>query len=70
MEDYYMFMELVNKDYKRTINTDYIITIFPEGDRTGIKLIDYKAIVYTDMSYSEFMKQFRTINMLNALMED
>lgn len=65
-----MFMELVNKDYKRTINTDYIITIFPEGDRTGIKLIDYKAIVYTDMSYSEFMKQFRTINMLNALMED
>ncbi len=54
-------MELISKDYKRTINTDYIITIFPDGDRTGIKLIDYKAIVYMDMNYTEFMKKLREI---------
>ncbi len=64
-----MFMELISKDYKRTINTDYIITIFPDGDRTGIKLIDYKAIVYMDMNYTEFMKKLREIYMINALME-
>ncbi len=62
-------MELISKDYKRTINTDYIITIFPDGDRTGIKLIDYKAIVYMDMNYTEFMKKLREIYMINALME-
>ena len=64
-----MFMELIDKNYKRTINTDYIITIFPEGDRTGIRLVDYKAIVYIDMNYTEFIKKFREINMINSLME-
>lgn len=61
-----MFMELIDKGYKRTINTEHISMIFPEGDRTGIKLIDYKTIVYMDMNYAEFMEKLRTINMLNA----
>lgn len=65
-----MFMELISKDYKRTINTDYIITIFPEGDRTGIRLVDYKTIVYMDMNYTEFMRKLREIYMINGLMED
>lgn len=65
-----MFMELISKDYKRTINTDYIIAIFPEGDRTGIRLVDYKAIVYMDMNYTEFMGKLKEIYMINALMGD
>lgn len=65
-----MFMELISKDYKRTINTDYITMIFPEGDRTGIKIIDYNAIVYMDMNYTEFMEKFREKYMINALLEE
>lgn len=66
-ESDFMFMELVDKGYKRTINTEHITMIFPCDDRTGIKLIDYKTIIYVEMSYDDFMKQFRTINVLNAL---
>lgn len=64
-----MYMELIDKGYKRTINTDHITMIFPCDDRTGIKLIDYNNIIYMDMSYKDFMKKFREIHMLNALME-
>lgn len=61
-----MFMELIDNDIKRTINTEHITMIFPEGDRTGVKLIDYKTIVYMDMNYSDFMEKFRMINALNV----
>lgn len=64
-----MFMELIDKSGKCTVNTDHITMIFPDGERTGIKLIDYKASIHVDMDYKEFMDKFRTINMLNDLME-
>lgn len=60
-----MFLELIDKGYKRTVNTEHITMIFPEGDRTGIKLIDYKAIVYMDMNYTDFMEKLKIINALN-----
>lgn len=65
-----MFMVLIDKGYKRTINTEHITMIFPCDDRTGIKLIDYKTIIYMDMSYNDFMKKFREVHMLNTLLED
>lgn len=64
-----MFIELINKSGKCTVNSDHITMIFPDGERTGIKLIDYKVLVHVDMDYKEFIDKFRTINMLNALME-
>lgn len=64
-----MFMELIDKGYKRTVNTEHITMIFPSDDRTGIKLIDYSNIVYIDMNYKEFMEKFREIHMLNALLK-
>lgn len=53
-----MFMEIIdNSNRIRTINTDKIIMIFPDGDKTGITLVDYKVIVHIDMDYNEFMSK-------------
>lgn len=64
-----MLMELIDKGYKRTINTEHITMIFPCDDRTGIKLIDYKTIVYIDMNYNDFMEKFRELNVLNEFVK-
>lgn len=54
-----MFMEIIdNSNHTRTINIDKIIMIFPDGDKTGLSLIDYKVIVHIDMDYNEFMCKF------------
>lgn len=54
-----MFIEIIdNSNHTRTINIDKIIMIFPDGDGTGLSLIDYKVIVHVDMDYNEFMSKF------------
>lgn len=54
-----MFMEIIdNSNHIRTINTDKIIMIFPDGEQTGLSLVDYKVIVHIDMDYNEFMSKF------------
>lgn len=54
-----MFIEIIdNSNHTRTINIDKIIMIFPDGDGTGLSLIDYRVIVHVDMDYNEFMSKF------------
>ena len=53
-----MFIEIIEKTGKCTINTDHITIICPDGGRTGIKLIDYKVLVHVDMDYEEFMNKY------------
>lgn len=57
-----MFIEINdNSGNSRIINIAYIVQIFPDGGKTGIKLIDYKVIIHVDMNYNDFIAKFKSI---------